>query len=205
MPRNIFGLVSEGLTNPLTEDLDVAGFELQDVNKFWDNVNKIFTNEIHDNGEGNIAVHEPFNMTNNQITNVAEPTQNKDAATKQYVDNAIVTPVIEYDIMAAYSDETTALSAGLLDVNFPVPRDFLLLFIEGFINQSATSNNFQFEVFRNGSSVGTSNFVSGAVDSDAIVFVGGLSVSQNDRFTVSIPVADATATGLKIAFLGQQN
>ena len=196
---NIFGLVSESLTNPLTEDLLANDFNAFDFNE-------VHLNEIHDNtGTGNIVVHEQFNMTNNKITNVADPTQNKDAATKQYVDGAVVTPIVEYDLMAAYTDETTPIAAGALDMSFPIPTSFLLIYIKGFINQSATSNNFQVEVFRNAVSQGFISFLTGSTESDSISYVGGLTVSPNDRFTCSIPVADATATGLKLVFLGQQN
>ncbi len=67
------------------------------------------------------------------------------------------------------------------------------------------SNSFQVEVFRNAVSQGFITFSTGSTESNSITYVGGLNVSPNDRFTCSIPVADATATGLKLAFLGQQN
>ena len=196
---NIFGLVSESLTNPLTEDLQGADYNIYDINE-------LHINELHDqDATGPIVVHEEFNMTNNKISNMADPTQNKDAATKQYVDNKIVNPIVEYDLMAAYTDETTPIAAGALDMSFPVPTSFLLLYIKGFINQSATSNNFQVEVFRNAVSQGFIPFLTGSTESNSITYVGGLTVSPNDRFTCFIPVADATATGLKLVFLGQQN
>ena len=76
MPPNIFGNVGgDGLTNPLTEDIQGADFNIYDINE-------LHINELHDqDGVGPITVHETLNMTNNQISNLADRTQNKDAVT----------------------------------------------------------------------------------------------------------------------------
>ena len=63
--------------------INMGGFDLQ-------NVNNVYTDNIFENTLGNdVVVHNTLNMNNNHIHNLADPTQNKDGANKQYVDTAV--------------------------------------------------------------------------------------------------------------------
>lgn len=195
---NIFGLVNKGLTNPLTEDLQGSDFNILDINE-------LHLNELHDqDGIGPIVVHESLNMTNNQISNMADPTQNKDAATKQYVDG-LVGGSIPYDIYGAFTDETSAIASGLAPMVLPASRDFTLTSIRAFLTTAAGFPNYTISDFRiNGTPITTPTCsFSGATSttSNLVTLATPISVSQGDRFEVNCNTGGA-ATGLKVVFMG---
>ena len=66
-----------------TASINMGGNDLQ-------NTNNIYTDNIFENTPANdVVVHNTLNMNNNHIHNLLDPTQNKDGANKQYVDNAV--------------------------------------------------------------------------------------------------------------------
>jgi hypothetical protein len=194
---NIFGTVNEGLTNPLTENLQGADFNIYDINE-------LHLNELHDqDGIDKIKVHEDFNMLNNQITNMADPTQNKDAATKSYVDSVAGGGTIFYDVWAAYGDETTPIVAGVQPVIIYPPRDFTASSISGSLSATATSNSFEVQVKVNSTVIGTITFLSGTPTANTSISPN-IQINQNQLITANCVLGDATAAGLKISINGIQ-
>jgi hypothetical protein len=207
MPRNIFGLEDEGgLSNPLTEDLLANGFNALDFNE-------VHLNELHDNsGTGKIVVHEDFNMTNNHITNLADPVAGKDAVTlgfaeSNYASQASVPDQAPYDVYAAFSDELSPLSAGLQPVVVPASRDFTLTHVRCFLTTASGIAYFTINDFRkNGVSFGVAapgcEFVN-PTDTMSVLSstVIPISVNQGDRFEIVLNPT-GTATGLKVVFMG---
>ena len=198
MAPNIFGrLPAKGLTNPLEEDLEGADFNIYDINE-------LHINELHDqDGVGKIAVHEDFNMLNNRVTNMSDPVSSKDAVTLSYYNaNLPSSSTPYYDLMGAFGDETTPISAGVQPMRMYPPREFTATFITGTLSVSATSNNFEVQVFKGGTQIGTLNFLSGAP-----IATGSITTATyitTDLITAVCPVADATAAGLKITINGNQ-
>lgn len=206
---DIFGLSKAGLTNPLTEDLQGADFNIYDINE-------LHINELHDqDGTGPIVVHESLNMTNKQISNMADPTQNKDAANKQYVDS--IPTSIPYDIYVALSDETTSLSSGVLPVFFQAPRDMYFLEVIGYLSlPDGTATNLQFDLeFQNSTGSGpwnnlnTSPIVFTTNDLYSTTYSFGSTGSYrnaNGRYRVNITQIDgaSSATGFKLLIRGRQ-
>ncbi len=205
---NIFGEVGgDGLTNPLTENLDAAGFEIEDVDK-------IFTNEIHDNGLGNIAIHEDLNMTNNTIGNLDDPVGQKDAVNLRYAEanfasSAVVPTTAPYDVFAAFTDETTVIPAGIPAFTLPIPRAFTCTGVRAFLTTGATSNNYFIVDIRNNGVIIPQSFgqlcefaIAGETTSSLGTFTAGnISLSTSDRITCSVN-NDATAAGLKLVLYG---
>lgn len=195
MPNNIFGTGdAEGLTNPLEEDLLANGFRGL-------NFTELHTDELHDNtGSGKIAVHEEFNMLNNKITNLADPSQTKDAVTLGYLQSNPPVVTIPYDLYAAVTDETTPLSSGFQPVTFQVPRQFNTTLFKAFLN-TAPTNNIDITLYLNGSTVvATATIVAGDIASNNVVVSGLLSLGE--VLNVFISNGDATATGLKVVVQG---
>jgi hypothetical protein len=193
---NIFGKKDQFLTNPLTSDLQGDDFNIYDINE-------LHINELHDqDGIDKIRVHEDFNMLNNQITNMADPTQNKDAATKQYVDNAVGSGV--YDVYAAYSDETTPLQAGVQPITIQIPRGFNITQMRAYLT-TATTNQIEIQIYYFGSQLGSNSMIipAGAVVSNYYVFTPVQFLNYGDRITAWVSAADATAAGLKIVMNGE--
>ena len=195
MPNNIFGTGdAEGLQNPLDTDLLANGFRGL-------NFTELHTDELHDNtGSGKIAVHEEFNMLNNRITNLSDPTQTNDAVTLGYLQSNPPVVTIPYDLYAAVTDETTPLSSGFQPVTFQVPRQFNTSLFKAFLN-TAPTNNIDITLYLNGSIVvATATIVAGDIASNNVV-VSGL-FSLGEVLNVSISNGDATATGLKVVIQG---
>lgn len=204
---NIFGEgKKEGLTNPLTENLLAANFNAL-------NFNEVHLNELHDNsGTGKIVVHEEFNMTNNQISNLADPVAGSDAVNLSYAESnfasqASVPDQAPYDVYGAFSDETTVLSAGLQPVVLPASRNFTLTHIRCFLTTASGIANYTINDFRkNGVSIGVAapgcEFVN-PTDTTSVLSstVSPISVSQGDRFEIVLN-ASGTATGIKVVFMG---
>jgi hypothetical protein len=193
---NVFGVGDEGLTNPLTTDLLANGFNAL-------NFSEVHTDELHDNtGTGKIVVHEEFNMTNNRITNMADPVAAKDAVTLDYYESNIPTPYIPYDWMVAYSDETTTLgpAASPLPVTYQIPRSFAVDYIWGFLT-TATTNALSFGCYANGTFFGQIDFNAGALISNGNIPTLPVR-SFGDRITLIPTVTDPTATGLKVLLTG---
>lgn len=194
---NIWGTKTEGLTNPLTEDLLANQFNALDFNE-------VHLNELHDqDGDGQIVVHEDFNMTNSRIRNMADPISGKDAVTLSYYEaNLPSSSTPYYDLMGAFGDETTPISAGVQPMRMYPPREFTATFITGTLSVVATSNNFEVQVFKGGTQIGTLSFLSGSpIATGSIISETYLTT---DLITANCPVADATAAGLKITINGNQ-
>jgi len=195
---NIFGLVDEeGITNPLTSDLQGADFNIYDINE-------LHINELHDqDGIDKIAVHEDFNMLNNRVTNMADPVSAKDAVTLTYFESNL--PFVDtpyYDLMGAFGDETTPISAGVQPMRMYPPREFTATFITGTLSIVATSNNFEVQVFKNSTQIGSLIFLGGSPI--ATGSITSATYLTTDLITASCPLADATAAGLKITINGNQ-
>ena len=197
---NVFGRVDEeGLTNPLNEDLLADGFNALDFNE-------VHLNEIHDNsGTGKIVVHEEFNMTNNKISNLADPIASKDAVTLQYFNNNQLTRI--YDVAGAMTDETTPIQVGGQIGSFNVPREFKCDKIVCYLRTGATAALYAPTIYINGNTVNFSQ--------DPIFVNAGDTISQDGYFqsgptTIlagsiiqSAANTDATAAGLKVALIGE--
>ncbi len=201
---NVFGEGSkEGLTNPLTEDLLADGFNAL-------NFNEVHLNELHDNsGTGKIVVHEEFNMTNNKISNLDEPTQSKDATTKQYVDG-IISSSVPYDLYTAFSDETSLLTSGSsTGVIVYAPRTINLnqadWSIVGYLS-TAPTNSLTFDVYLDlagGPSILKSiTFAPGNVKSTASIGANYTGIIQDTPIYVVPLSSDPTATGIKVLIKG---
>lgn len=189
-----------GLTNPLNEDLLANGFNALDFNE-------VHLNELHDNsGTGKIVVHEELNMTNNKISNLAEPTQNKDAATKQYVDNLGGSV---YDFYSAFSDEDSLLvSGGNTGVKNYSPRSINLTQTDwniiGYLS-TAPTNVLQFNVILGlgtPSTLKTITFQPGNVKSDASLGQNFVGIVESTEITMEPLQSDPTATGIKLLIKG---
>ena len=205
MPPNIFGLKDEeGLQNPLTEDLLADGFNALDFNE-------VHLNELHDNsGTGKIVVHEEFNMTNNQISNLADPVAGSDAVNLDYLESnyasqASVPDQAPYDVYGAFGDETTTITAGLQPVIVPASRNFTLTNIRCFLTTASGIANYTINDFRkNGVSIGVSpacEFTLPTATTSNLVSTGNVNVTQGDRFEIFCNVS-GFATGLKVVFMG---
>jgi len=195
---NIFGRVDEeGLTNPLTEDLQGADFNIYDINE-------LHINELHDqDGIDKIAVHEDFNMLNNRVTNMSDPVAAKDAVTLSYFESNIPSTTQFYDIYGAFGDETTPISAGIQIGVIQATRNFTASSVVSFLTNGATANNYGISVYKNGTVISNPIFTT-AGDKKTIsapILPAQQSFTQGDIITVGANT-DATATGLKVAILG---
>ena len=202
---NVFGRVDEeGLTNPLNEDLLADGFNALDFNE-------VHLNELHDNsGTGKIVVHEDLNMTNNYITNLADPVAGKDAVNLDYAESnfasqASVPDEAPYDVYGAFTDETSAITIGLAPMVLPASRNFTLTNIRAFLTTPAGFPNYTIAAFvLNGLPLTTPTCsFSGSSDttSNLITLATPLSISQGDRFEVNCNPG-GSAAGLKVVFMG---
>jgi len=200
---NVWGEADDqGLTNPLTEDIQGADFNILDINE-------LHINELHDqDGIDKIRVHEDFNMLNNQITNMADPIQNKDAVTLQYFNNNLPSiPPQTYDIAGAVSDETTPISVGIQTGSFVAPRTFTCNTVICYLRTGAAVNNYAPTIYVNGSAIVFSTFpdfitAGDTVSQSATPSGGSITVNAGSVITVGANT-DTTAAGLKVALLGQ--
>ena len=198
MPNNIFGTTGDdGLTNPLTEDLLANGFNAL-------NFNQVHTDELHDNtGTGKIVVHEEFNMTNNKISNMADPVAGKDAVTLDYYESnlpVIPSVVHPYDVYVAITDESTPLTIGYQPVIFQAPRNFTAIGFKAYLSVAPT-NTIDINLYSGPSLVTTATINFGDTESPQAVFSGP--VTADERFEIQVSNSDPTAKGLKIVIYGQ--
>lgn len=190
------------VSNPLTSDVQGADFNIYDINE-------LHINELHDqDGVDKIAVHEDFNMLNNRVTNMADPTQNKDAVTLQYFNNNIPTPSPDfYDIVGAVSDETTPISAGIQAGSFVAPRTFTCNTVIAYLRTGAAVNNYAPTIYVNGSAVSFGIFPDFITAGDTVTQSGtptGGSLTINAGSVITVGAnTDTTAAGLKVALLGE--
>lgn len=195
---NIFGLIkSNGLTNPLEEDLLANGFNGL-------NFSELHTDELHDNsGTGKIVVHEEFNMTNNRITNMADPVSGKDAVTLDYYESNIPSSFIPYDLYFAPTDETSLIPTGS-SVQYTAPRQFTVQSFKCFLT-TAVTNFWTVTVVFNGTPVlaYVSTFNAGDKVGSIYNFPAGIVVPADTTIDFEVTPADPTATGLKCILLGQ--
>jgi hypothetical protein len=78
---NIGSNVASEITS--STSINLGGNDLQ-------NTQNVYVDSLRENTLNNdIVVHNTLNMNNNHIHNLDDPTQNKDGANKQYVDNAV--------------------------------------------------------------------------------------------------------------------
>jgi len=198
---NIWGETEgEGLTNPLTENLLANDFNALDFNE-------VHLNELHDNsGTGKITVHEEFNMTNNKISNLADPTQNKDAVTLEYFNNNQPTITNFYDVAGAMTDETTPIQVGGQIGSFNVPREFRCDKIVCYLRTGATAALYTPTIYIDGNAVTWSQFPSfvnagDTVSQDGYFQTGPTTILAGSMIS-SAANTDATAAGLKVALIG---
>jgi hypothetical protein len=199
---NIWGTKTEGLTNPLTEDLLANDFNALDFNE-------VHLNELHDNtGTGNIVVHEQFNMLNNSITNMADPVASKDAVNLRYYEANLPTPAAEtYDVMAAFTDEQTPISVGIQAGSLRIPRTFNCASVIFYLRNGATAAPYQLTFYIDGvaQSFGVfPDFINaGDTISQTGSFTGGIKqLVAGSEITIGANT-DATASGLKLVLLGE--
>ncbi len=207
MPPNIFGLVGgDGLTNPLTENLDAAGYEIEDVKK-------LYVDELHDNGQGNIVIHEPLNMTNNTIGNLADPIAGSDAVNLDYAESnfasqATIPTSAPYDLYGAFTDEDTPIALAIQPLTLNVPRGFSCSGVRAFLKNGATTAPYYVvDIRKNGviipQGTGLCEWsIAGETTSSLGTFTAGnVFLGLGDKLTVTMN-ADTTASGLKIVFYG---
>lgn len=195
---NIFGEGrKEGLTNPLTEDLLADNFNALQFNE-------VHLNELHDNsGTGKIVVHEEFNMTNNRITNMADPVAGKDAVTLNYYESNIPSPFIPYDLYFAPTDETSLIPAGNT-VQYTSPRQFEVQSFKCFLTTPVTDFWTVTVVFNSTPVLAyVSTFNAGDKVGTIYNFPAGTVVNYDATIDFVVTPADASATGLKCILLGQ--
>ena len=146
-------------------------------------------------------------MTNNQISNLADPTQNKDAANKQYVDNAISNVFVPYDVMFAFSDETSPLATGApLPVKNFIPRGFNIdsgsaTSIMAYLS-TATTNNMGCAVLRNDTVIQELFFPAGSRVTNNVLTPTVSSLNPGDEITLYTTITDPTASGIKLVISG---
>lgn len=200
---NVWG-ESEGegfLKNPLDQDIQGADFNIYDINE-------LHLNELHDqDGAGPIVVHEELNMTNQKISNMADPTQNKDAVTLQYFNSNLPTQIRDYDVVGAMTDESTPIQAGIQVGSFNVPRDFTCDEIICYLRIGATTAPYTATIYINGVAVNWSQAPSFVNAGDTIsqdgYFQGGPQTITAGSVITAGANTDATAAGLKVALIGQ--
>ena len=194
---NIFGTKDEYLTNPLTSDLLADGFNAL-------NFTEVHTDELHDNtGTGKIVVHEEFNMTNNRITNMADPVAAKDAVTLDYYESNIPSPFIPYDLYFAPTDETTIIPAGVT-VQYTAPRQFTVQTFKCFLTTPVTNFWTVTVVFNSTPVVAyVVTFNAGDKVSSIYNFPAGTVITVDTTIDFEVTPADPSATGLKCILLGQ--
>jgi hypothetical protein len=202
MPPNIFGNVDkEGLSNPLTEDLQGADFNIYDINE-------LHINELHDQDSvDKIRVHEDFNMLNNSITNMADPVASKDAVTLSYYEANLPTTTETYDVMAAFTDEQTPITVGIQAGSLRIPRTFNCSSVIFYLRNGATASPYQltfyidgvaqtFAVFPDFINAGDTISQTGSFPSGIKQLVAGSEITIGAN-------TDATASGLKLVLLGE--
>jgi hypothetical protein len=199
MPNNIFGNVGgDGLTNPLTEDLLANGFRGL-------NFTELHTDELHDNtGTGKIIVHEEFNMTNNKITNMADPVAGKDAVTLDYAESnfasqAVVPSTAPYDLYFAVTDESSAITTGLQNVSFIAPRVFTANQVSIYVSATSGSQR-TIQLVINGTATGPLLQINPGSTTD----LGAINYTFNafDKIEVNVGGTDLSMRGLKVIILG---
>ena len=199
---NIFGEgLKKGLTNPLTEDLLA-----NDFNAFQ--FNEVHLNELHDNsGTGKIVVHEEFNMTNKKITNMADPTQSKDAVTLGYLQsNPPPVGDIPYDMSMAFSGNDVLIPVGNCVPFYYIPRPFTGKTVVGFLRVGPSDAPMTFRVYVGSIIVADLVFATGQMQSSTQS--PWLNISDtvlNERIfveNITSTGTDSTAKGLLVNFTG---
>ncbi len=199
MPNNIFGNVGgDGLTNPLTEDLLAADFNALDFNE-------VHLNELHDNsGTGKIVVHEEFNMTNNRITNMADPVAGKDAVSLDYAESnfasqAVVPSTAPYDLYFAVTDESSAITTGLQNISFIAPRVFTANQVGIYVSATSGSQR-TIQLVINGTATGALLQINPGSTTDLGAF--NYTFNAFDKIEVNVGGTDLSMRGLKVIILG---
>ena len=201
MPNNIFGTGdAEGLTNPLEEDLLANGFRGL-------NFTELHTDELHDNtGTGKIAVHEEFNMLNNKITNVADPTQTKDAVNLGYLQSNPPVVTIPYDMQMAFTDNTTLIPVGNATPYYYTPRPFTGVSAVGFLRNAPADAPMTIRVYLGSIIIADLVFATGQQQSATqSPWLNTSSALLNERIFVENITStgqDSNATGLLITLTG---
>ncbi len=199
MPRNIFGLENEGgLSNPLTEDLLGNGFNALDLNE-------VHLNELHDNsGTGKIVVHEEFNMTNHQISNLADPVAGSDAVNLDYAESnfasqATVPDEAPYDLYFAVTDETSTITTGLQNISFTAPRQFTANQVRVYVSATSGSQR-TIQLVINGTATGPILQINPGSTTDFSTI--NYTFTTFDKIEVNVGGTDFAMRGLKVIILG---
>lgn len=202
---NIFGNLNEGLTNPLTENLDGGGYKIIDLANPTANQDAVTLNYYNSNlPSSSNPLTADLDGAGFKITNIANPTANQDGVTLAYYNAnlpSVITPY--YDLWAAYGDETTPIVAGVQPAIIYAPRDFTATSITASLSAVATSNSFAVQVKVNSTVIGTLTFLSGSPNAN-IGITPDITILQNQLITANCVSGDATAAGLKICILGTQ-
>lgn len=114
----------------------------------------------------------------------------------------------KFPFQFAASDETTALEAGVLDIQPRAPFAFSLTSVRASLRTAATTGTFEIDILANGVSILSTNLTIDATETTSTTaavpaVLAASSISDDALITVEIiDEADGTATGLKVLLLG---
>lgn len=147
----------------------------------------------------------------NKITDVGDPTDAQDAATRAWVlAAAVAKATFPVTIGMAASDETTDLTTGVDKVSFRVPFAFTLTSVYASVNVASSSGLVTVDINEGGVSVLSTkltidaNETSSATAATAAV-ISDSSIAADGLITVDIDGAGTGAKGLKVWLTGTRS
>ena len=200
MAPNIFGLVGgNGLTNPLTENLEGDGYDIEDIDTLKLNGFEAQTGTF-------IEVKSDLDMNAFKLFDLADPVAGQDAVTLAYgeanfASSATVPDTAPYDLYVAVTGETTVLTNGVAPIKFNVPRGFTPSSYKCYLATAPSASTAQVILRVNGVDTGTSCLFSvGGVVSTSDTFTSPL--TQDWLLEFEIVTTDTTCAGLKVVIQG---
>ena len=204
---NIFGEGrKEGLTNPLTENLEGAGYDIEDIDT-------LKLNGIESQTGTYIEVKNNLDLNGYKIYDLADPVAAQDPVTLAYgeanfASSAAIPTTAPYDLYGAFTDEDTPIAIAIQPLTLNVPRGFSCSGVRAFLKNGATTAPYYVvDIKINGVTIpqGTGLCewsIAGETTSSLGTFTAGnIFLALGDKLTVAMN-ADTTASGLKIVFYG---